>query len=74
MFYLYIPFKTIFVKLAAYHKVPVRVDAVSQSGDEQSEVARGQKEGGDGNKHHPALEQRDGHIGGCHQDPYQTSE
>lgn len=52
----------------SYQDVPVDVDSVSQSGDEESEVDRGQEEGGDGDKHDPALQQRYWHIGGSHQD------
>lgn len=53
-----------------YQKVPVNVDAVSQATDEECKVGGGEEEGRDGDKHHPALQQRHGHIGGGHQDPY----
>jgi len=57
----------------AYQEVPVHGDAVSQTSDEESEVGRGEKEGGNRHKHHPALQQGHRHIGGGHQDPYQTT-
>lgn len=53
-----------------YQEVPVSVDAVSQASDEESEVGGGEEEGGERDKHHPALQQRHRHIGGSHQDPY----
>lgn len=53
-----------------YQEVPVRIDVVSHAGDEETQVGRGEEEGGDRGKHHPALQQRHRHIGRCHQDPY----
>ncbi len=57
----------------AYQEIPVCVDAVSQASDEEREVGGGEEEGGDGDKHHPALQERHGHIGGSDQDPYQST-
>lgn len=54
----------------AYQEVPVSIDAVSQTSDEESEVGEGEDEGGYRDKHHPALQQGDRHIGRRHQDPY----
>lgn len=58
----------------AYQAVPVGVDAVSKAGDEESEVGQRDEERDKGDKHDPALQQWHGHIGGGHQDPYQTTE
>lgn len=54
----------------AYQEVPVSIDAVSQTSDEESEVGGGENEGGYRHKHHPPLQQGHRHIGRRHQDPY----
>lgn len=59
--------------LAVYQEVPVSDDEVSQAGDEEYEVGGGKDERDDGDKHHPALQQRHGDVGGGHQDPDQTT-
>lgn len=60
--------------MISYQEIPVSVDAVSQASDEDDEVGSGEKEGGDGHKHHPALQQRHGHVGGGYEDPYEATE
>lgn len=59
---------------STYQAVPVNVDAAREAGDEEHQVGKRDKEHGEGDKHHPALQQRHRHVGGGHQDPYQTTE
>lgn len=56
-----------------YPGVPVGVDAVCKASDEENEVGERDEECDEGDKHHPALQQRHGHIGGGHQYPNQTA-
>lgn len=57
-----------------YQGVPVGVDTIREAGDEEKEVGRRDEERGEGDKHHPALQERHRHVGGGHQDPHQTTE
>lgn len=56
-----------------YQGVPVGLDTVREASDEEKEVRGRDKERGEGDKHHPALQQRHRHIGGGHQYPHQTT-
>lgn len=69
-----IRFQLVWALPETYQGVPVSVDAVREASDEENEVGGRDEERGEGDKHHPALQQRHRHVGGCHQYPYQTTE
>lgn len=54
--------------------VPVGVDTVGEASDEEDEVGGRHDEGGEGDEHHPSLQQRHRHVGGGHQNPHQAAE